>query len=147
MAETLLREEYSRAEHSAFISCSLEIGPDGSWVELVSEFLCRSPEGEDRFFIKHKSTISNPIELAVIVGALTTKYAICVAGSFTANATKEIYLAYGETKEDIQAQGKQPSLVERARTFGGKIKGRTKNFKAAALGAFAGCSAATFILP
>ena len=147
--EVLFTDELSKGGYFASISCSLEIESAGGRADLVSDFVCRSPEGEDRFSIKHQSTISNPIDLAIIVGALTTKYAVCVAGSFLGNTAKEIYHAYGDTKEEIKEKikEKKPTLIERVNIFGRKIKGKTKNIKAHALGAFAGCSAVAFVLP
>jgi len=139
--EVLFQEELAKGPYFASIVCSIEVDPDAGRVELISQFVCNSPEGTDKFLIRHKGMVANPIELAVIATWLTSKYAICVAGKFIADTTKEMYLSYGESKQREGA-----SLGERTRAFGDALKARKRNIAAGSLSGFAGCAAAVFIV-
>src|SRR5690606_38327287 len=94
-----------------------------------------SSEGRDEFSIRHKSVVSNRIAMTVSIGAIATKFATCLALGFSAEAAKEIYHAYRETTDDLQARENKCSLQERVQIFGNKIKGKGRNLKSAALGA------------
>jgi hypothetical protein len=142
MEERLFVEEFARGEYSASIYCSLEIDTESSTVELNLTCTCRSPEGEDKFYTKHKCLISNPIELAASVTALLTSYGICIAATFTAAATTEVYLAYGEAKKSFQ--NRKPTRVELVQTFGNEIKKRKSSLQGAALGAITSCVVAQY---
>lgn len=139
MSTRLMKEEFHIGQFAGTILCELEVNPDAGSVELISEFRAKSPEGEDNFSIRHRSVVSNPIDLTVITSPLSTKFAMCIARGFAALATAEIYQAYQETKSDLQTREGRPPLAERVRTFGNKISGRSESFKAVAIGAITTC--------
>lgn len=133
----LFQYETREGEFLCQVRCNLRIQPEHGRVHLVSEFLCRSPEGSERFSIAHNSTISNPIDLTIIIAALTSKYAVCVAIGFTGNTTKELYLAYADSKKNIE---EGDSLRERTVKFRNAIRGRKENIKAGAVSSIIGCA-------
>lgn len=139
MPTRLVQEEFIIGEFRGVVTCELDLDQAAGWVELISYFKCDSPEGRDEFSISHKSVVSNPIAMTVSISAIATKFASCFALNFSAAAAGEIYQAYRETTDNLQARENKCSLQERVQIFGNKIKGKERNLKSAALGAVINC--------
>ena len=129
---------------SCHVKCDLWMVPEKGEVTLKSVFSCRAPGEKDDFSIRHNSVISNPIDLAIIIAALKSKYAICVASGFIGSTTKELYLAYADSKKKIK---EEDSLRERTVKFCDAIRGRKDNIKAGAVSSITGCAGAQVLVP
>jgi hypothetical protein len=145
--EILFGDDTSKGHDFAGVRCSLIVSEDEGIVELLHEFnYSESGAPNEKFEIRHKSTISNPIELLVTITALKGKYAYCLAIGTLASVAKEVVIAYDDSKSKI-LPGESPTIKQRCMLFAESVRGRTANLKGGIASTLVTCTAGAVVYP